>query len=45
MRIDGPTSVKKGLVFPNLGQGLPQKKLAFFQIFEPILRAGFLTEC
>ena len=35
---------KKWLIFTNLGQGLSQK-LGFFIVFEPILRAGFLTKC
>ena len=32
------------LTSTNLGQGLSQK-VGFFLIFEPILRAGFLTKC
>ena len=38
MEIDGP---KKWLFFTNLGQGL-SKKVGFFLIFEPNLRASFL---
>ena len=43
MRINSPTFVPKGANFTNLGQGL-SKKVGFFLIFEPVLRAGFFDK-